>query len=92
MTFLSMLDVLLFGLAQEAFAMAANCALEAHLKHDHVPSLSLAQHMLQQARAIADKLTKLPHGPSDTQNSKIPTFLLQMVGLRLHHSSCQPHF
>lgn len=51
--------------AQLAFLMAASCTLQAHAaREQHAPSLSLARHMLDQARAAAEALRQLPQPAS----------------------------
>lgn len=72
--------------------MAASSALEAHVKHpDHRPSLSLAQHMLQQAQATADAMKALPHTSMTSYDEHIRTiamYLLKMVRLSMHIAAC----
>lgn len=63
--------------------MAANCALEAHIKYDkHPPSLSLVQQMLQLTRETAQAMQAMPQSSmtaDDMQSEKILKFLLMMV-------------
>ncbi len=68
---------------QTAFAMAANCALDAHIKYDkHAPSLSLAQQMLQLAQETAQAMQAMPQSSmaaTDMQSNRIAKHLLMMV-------------
>ncbi len=74
--------------------MAAFSALEAHIKYpNHRPSLSLAQHMLQQAQATADAMKALPHTSktgSEEHIRRTSTCLLKMVRLNLQ-PACESH-
>ena len=68
---------------QAALAMAANCALDAHIKYNkHAPSLSLAQQMLQLAQETAEAKQAMPQSSitaSDTQSKNVAKYILMMV-------------